>query len=1084
MPEHGDPSATASATSLGSNIAASSDPTADPSATAAPSSSGSFASSVRRGSDRYDILGEHGRGGLGRVSRAHDRELDRDVAIKELLHRNHVSEVRFFREALITARLEHPGIVPIHEAGRWSDGTPYYAMKLVAGRPLRDLIAERDTVAQRLELLHHVIAVADALAYAHGRNIIHRDLKPANVIVGDFGETVVIDWGLAKDLGVSDEPSLPGIATGSPNSDLTVTGSVLGTPAYMAPEQERGERVDQRADVFAIGAMLWELCSLQKVPPTDRAERHRRLRRSSIDHDLVAILDKSIDNDPAGRYLNAGALAADLKAFKAGTRIAARDYSLPALLTHWIRRHRALTTAFGTMIVILSIGVGIYIHDVSTERDHVTSARSALAREHAELILKHAQLLLNTDPSASIDELAGYTGDNRDRERQIRAEAEGIGVALARAKPHRSAIRWGIGESSGSVLTLSTDGTITRTNLSGSSSIIVNGASLRGRFAFNSTRGLLAYGCDPVGLCIWDTRYNIKRANTEAFQTFELASIGISPTGAQLAVLTYAGELIIFDIADVDHPVELRRTTVDGSALLFVDDETIVVGSENGIQFASSRGKIERLDLPEGVVWEIDTEDHLLVAATVVTGRGWIFDGRKGRQIAQVNLCQGPASSLRRLPNTHLIAYTCQDGTLGTWDLHRGETSPLAHVDGHPHLLSVDESASFLATDGSNGALNVFDLHTGLLTVYRGHADRLTTIVPPTPDFPFFASGDISGNVRIWPKPIRVAHVAVNIHTPFKSAAFMQQTSSIIATSFKPELTVVSNDTFTGYTPHQDNLISFALSYNDEFLATYGPRSTVELWSTNPMKRERVIDTAHGQVSQLSFTASNTEFITAGRDGKLLRWHDKSVELLATFDRPVSSFAAMDNTTIVATSDGTLWRADAKHRIALLQREHGAILHLAPLSATHEILIIYANGTIITLDSKSWLTRVTQDIGAKVIDFAASNDGSVMALIADDGTIRVADVRAVSNIAWSTIELRARKIALTNDHLLLAIGSDNIAHACKLNYQKWLSLPLGVSDLLLVAISENQRSAAFFDSDGRVIWTDLEQVRTQLDKQR
>ncbi len=171
---------------------------------------------------RYEFLGEHGRGGLGRVSRAHDRELGRDVAIKELLSRGTANEVRFLREVLITARLEHPGIVPIHEAGRWSDGTPFYAMKLVAGRRLRELLAERTTVAERIGLLHHVIAVADAIAYAHGRNIIHRDLKPANVIVGDFGETIVIDWGLAKDLSNSE---LSGGESGSIRIPAGSTGS-------------------------------------------------------------------------------------------------------------------------------------------------------------------------------------------------------------------------------------------------------------------------------------------------------------------------------------------------------------------------------------------------------------------------------------------------------------------------------------------------------------------------------------------------------------------------------------------------------------------------------------------------------------------------------------------------------------------------------------------------------------------------------------------------------------------------------------------------------------------------------------------
>src|SRR6185503_19758810 len=278
---------------------------------------------------RYEHLGEHGRGGLGRVSRSRDRELGRDVAIKEMLRSEHASEARFLREVLITARLEHPGIVPMYEAGRWPDGTPYYAMKLVSGQSLRELIATRRTIEQRIGLLHNVIAVADAIAYAHDRHLIHRDLKPANVIVGEFGETIVIDWGLAKDLTSSDTvPAAPGASPGSATGELTVAGAVIGTPAYMPPEQERGEPVDQRADVFAIGAMLWELCAIEKVPPTDLRLRHRILRKAGIDEDLALIIDKALDRDPDRRYPNAGALARDLKAFKSGARIAAREYSL------------------------------------------------------------------------------------------------------------------------------------------------------------------------------------------------------------------------------------------------------------------------------------------------------------------------------------------------------------------------------------------------------------------------------------------------------------------------------------------------------------------------------------------------------------------------------------------------------------------------------------------------------------------------------------------------------------------------------------------------------------------------------------
>jgi hypothetical protein len=360
-----------------------------------------------RDPDRYELLGEHGRGGIGRVQRAHDKELGRNVAIKELIKRGDIGEVRFLREAMITARLEHPGIVPIHEAGRWPDGTPFYVMKLVAGRSLKELIEERATVDERIGLLHHVIAVADAVAYAHERDIIHRDLKPANVIAGDFGETVVIDWGLAKDLQASDGvSSAEGPYRTPERSDLTVVGSVLGTPLYMSPEQSRGEWVDQRTDVYAIGAMLWQLCSLEPVPPTTVRERERMLRHARIDRDLIAIITKALAADSAMRYRNAGELAADLKAFKSGARIAARDYSLVAMLAHWIRRHRVIALMVAITTTLAIAGSVMYVRNIANARDRADAAAAraetqrllaASERDHARLA--EASAVLDKDPT-------------------------------------------------------------------------------------------------------------------------------------------------------------------------------------------------------------------------------------------------------------------------------------------------------------------------------------------------------------------------------------------------------------------------------------------------------------------------------------------------------------------------------------------------------------------------------------------------------------------------------------------------------------------------------------------------------------
>src|SRR5882672_3735142 len=174
---------------------------------------------------------EIARGGMGRIIAAEDLRLGRAVALKELIDPVTEQRGRFQREALITARLQHPGIVPVYEAGRWPSGDPFFAMKLVSGRPLDRVIADAATLADRLALLPRLAAAADAIAYAHSQRVIHRDLKPANVLIGEFGETVVIDWGLAKSL---DDPNKEVIDRDGPfrSSELpwalTAVGEVVG----------------------------------------------------------------------------------------------------------------------------------------------------------------------------------------------------------------------------------------------------------------------------------------------------------------------------------------------------------------------------------------------------------------------------------------------------------------------------------------------------------------------------------------------------------------------------------------------------------------------------------------------------------------------------------------------------------------------------------------------------------------------------------------------------------------------------------------------------------------------------------------
>ncbi len=357
----------------------------------------------------YVLADEIARGGMGRIRIARDRRLGRRIAIKEILVSRADVARRFEREARITARLEHPSIVSVHEAGSWPTGEPFIAMRLVSGRSFDEVIAEAGTLPRRMALLPNVLAVADAIAYAHEQQIIHRDLKPKNVLVGKFGETVVIDWGLAKDQrdddGTQDGASasaLPVIVTGTEetlgseppaetSATLTVDGAVMGTPAYMPPEQARGERVDTRADVYAIGAILYHV--LAGFAPISGTSANQALEdviagqipelaslEPEVPADLLAIVDKAMARDQADRYPSARELAEDLRRFQTGQLVGAHRYSTGELVRKWLRRHRTAVVIGGLAVAVVGVIGVLSVLRILDER--------AIAQHERELALQ------------------------------------------------------------------------------------------------------------------------------------------------------------------------------------------------------------------------------------------------------------------------------------------------------------------------------------------------------------------------------------------------------------------------------------------------------------------------------------------------------------------------------------------------------------------------------------------------------------------------------------------------------------------------------------------------------------------------
>ncbi len=378
---------------------------------------------------RYQLVGELARGGMGAIFQGRDLDLGRDLAVKVIReeHRNHPEMVRrFVEEAQIGGQLQHPGITPVHELGRFPDGRLFIAMKLVRGRTLAALLEARlGTDEDRMHFLSIFEQVCQAMAYAHSRGVIHRDLKPSNVMVGAFGEVQVMDWGLAKVLdqgGVADEEralrasdgasAVRTLRCGSEEMESRF-GSVLGTPSYMAPEQARGEldTLDERADVFSLGAILCEVITGQpafaggsttevyrKAERADLADAMARLDACDADAELVELARSCLAAAPKHRPRDAGAVVARLTAYLRGVE-------------------RRLGEA-----------------ELAQAR---AEARAAGERRRRQLTLALAASVLAT----ALIGAAGWAWMDRDRRRRERSIRAGVDAALAEASKRRDRAR-------------------------------------------------------------------------------------------------------------------------------------------------------------------------------------------------------------------------------------------------------------------------------------------------------------------------------------------------------------------------------------------------------------------------------------------------------------------------------------------------------------------------------------------------------------------------------------------------------------------------------------------------------------------
>jgi WD40 repeat protein/serine/threonine protein kinase len=662
--------------------------------------------------ERFRIVRPYAQGGLGEVFLAIDPELERQVALKELrAHYAHdpVSQWRFLLEAKLTGRLEHPGIVPVYGLGRHADGRPYYAMRFIEGETLKQAIERfhgpegsalepgaRELAFRRL--LRSVIDACNAVAYAHSRGVVHRDLKPENIMLGRFGETLVVDWGIAKPLADTQLEGLDGAGFEdlAAESFLTRPGSALGTPQYMSPEQAAGDlaRVGPASDVYGLGATLYAvLVGHGPFPSGSVAEVLRRVRRGvfpaprrlrrSIDRALEAICLKAMAREPEARHASPLTLAEEIEAHLADVRY--RSEQERALQE--VRR--------------------------SLARLCVERAHNLFGREmRNEGMLWLARALENVPP------------DSVDLERALRASLggwHGRAKLLERTLAHGGEVHAvAFGPDGRSLITAGADRTARLWDLAKGAPLLSpmrHPAAVRA-IALSPDGKMLATASDDGSVWRWDALAGAL-AGDPLQHGAAVRAVRFSPDGSRIVTASRSGLPCLWEAATGRLIARAAGRDAEVLAVAFHPDGTILAtASDDGlVRFCETEtGTLHRQSLRhDAPVPDLAySPDGRKLATGCRDGRARIWDASRLTTLAELPHA-AEVGCVAFSPAGQSVATGSHDGTARLWDAETARPigEPLAH-GARVDCLSYNPEGTILATASQDGMVRLWDAGTGL----------------------------------------------------------------------------------------------------------------------------------------------------------------------------------------------------------------------------------------------------------------------------------------------------------------------------------------------------------------------------------